>query len=254
MRRSYPVVECAAIAAAFVLSMSHLAVGQPGGGTGGAPAPGKYGPPRVSSGSGFGAGSSLQLMALPEVQRALKLTVKQKKGIAQINKELVEGRRQLFQAGPGGVGGIGAGMQRLGEEAAIKLAGLLDDEQEERLQGITIQIAGANAVMIDAKLADELKITDDQKTKLQEIQQENMREMSESFRASGIPRESSRAKFEELHANGEKKLLAVLTSDQQKQLEALKGDKIKIDLMKLPGGGSGDRSRGGGVVRVPAGR
>jgi Spy/CpxP family protein refolding chaperone len=182
------------------------------------------------------------LVTLPEVQRALKLAARQKRGVAKINQDMIDGRRKLFQAG---VGGIGGGIQKLGEDAADKLAKLLDDEQEKRLRGITIQIAGANAVMIDAVLAKELKITDDQKSKLQEIQQANMREMSETFQASGIPPENSRAKFEELHANGQKKLLAVLTTEQQKQLDSLQGDKIEIDLMKLPGGGSGDRRRGG---------
>jgi hypothetical protein len=72
-----------------------------------------------------------------------------------------------------------------------------------------------------------------------------MREMSDTFRVSGIPPESSRVKFEELRANGEKKLIAVLTSEQQEQLNSLKGEEVKIDIMKLQGGGSGNRYRGG---------
>jgi hypothetical protein len=132
----------------------------------------------------------------------------------------------------------------MGEYAAAQLAELLDEEQEKRLRGISIQIAGVSAVLVDRNLAEELKITEDQKARLQEIQRGNMQEMSDTFRVPGIPPGESRGRFEELHAKGEKRLLAVLTTDQQKQLDARKGEAIKIDLMKLQGGGSGNRNRG----------
>jgi hypothetical protein len=69
--------------------------------------------------------------------------------------------------------------------------------------------------------------------------------MAEAFQSGDVPREDRRTKFEELRAAGQKKLLDVLTSEQQKQLDALKGEKVEIDMSKLRGGSSGGRSRGG---------
>jgi Spy/CpxP family protein refolding chaperone len=105
--------------------------------------------------------------------------------------------------------------------------------------------------MVDADLAEELKITDEQKAKLEKAQQENMREMSEAFRASGAPDESKRKKFEEMREQGQKRLIEVLTSEQQEQLNAMKGEEVKVDMMKLRGGGAGMRTRG---ERGPGGR
>ena len=61
-------------------------------------------------------------------------------------------------------------------------------------------------------------------------------------------------KVEEIQADVNKKILAELTSDQQAQLESLKGEKVDIDLSKLrgPGGPGGDRRGGrGGEARRP---
>ena len=43
----------------------------------------------------------------------------------------------------------------------------------------------------------------------------------------------------------EKEVMAVLTPDQQKKLESLKGEKVDIDMSALRGGGGGrGRTRG----------
>jgi hypothetical protein len=72
-----------------------------------------------------------------------------------------------------------------------------------------------------------------------------MREMGDAFRGSGTQNESNRKKFEELREKGQKRLLDVLTSEQQEQLNAMRGEEVKIDMMKLRGGGDGGRFRGG---------
>jgi Spy/CpxP family protein refolding chaperone len=209
----------------------------PGGGPGG---PGRFRGSFMRSGSGFGAGAKVRLAAIEEVQKALKVSDEQKKQIDDLNTELRDGFRTVLQGGGGR-----EGIQKLNEEVAAKLNEVLDDDQEKRLRGITIQIIGPNVVLVDAEVAKELKVTDEQKTKLEEAQQENMREMGEAFRGSGTPDESDRKKFEELREKGQKRLLDVLTSEQQEQLNAMKGEEVKIDMMKLRGGGDGGRFRGG---------
>jgi Spy/CpxP family protein refolding chaperone len=241
MIRNLRTIWLAAFAATAVLALSQIAEAQQGEGRSGPRGPGGQRVMRGNSGAGFGAGSAVRLAAIPEVQKALKLSKDQKKEIEEINDELRDGFRKLLQEG-----GAREGMQKVNEDAAAKLAEVLDDDQEKRLRGITIQLTGASAVMVDAELAKQLKITDEQKTRLEEIQQSNMRAMSEAFRAGGVPDEGRRGKFEELRAEGQKKLLDVLTSEQQDQLNSLKGEEVKIDIMRLRGGGSGDRTRGGG--------
>ena len=246
MIRNLRSIWLAAFAVTLVFALSQFADAQQGEGASGPRGPrgvGGPGGPRVmrgSSGAGFGAGSAVRLAAIPEVQKALELSKDQKKKIREINDELRDGFRKLLQEGS-----AREGMQKVNEDAAAKLAEVLEDEQEKRLRGIIIQMLGAGAVMVDAQLAEELKVTDEQKTTLEEIQKSNMRTMSDAFRASGVPDESRRGKFKELHSAGQKKLLDVLTSEQHDQLNALKGEEVKIDMMKLRGGGSGNRTRGG---------
>jgi hypothetical protein len=55
-----------------------------------------------------------------------------------------------------------------------------------------------------------------------------------------------RAKFEELRSTADKKLLDVLTSEQQEKLNSLKGEKVDIDMSQLwRGGRGGIEGRGG---------
>lgn len=239
MIRNLHSVWLTAFAATVALVLSQISNAQPGENGGGGPrGPGGFGPPRVRSGTGFGPGSALA--TIPEVQKALRLSADQKKQLREINDEFRENFRNLLQAG-----GAREGVQQLNEDAKAKVAEVLDDDQEKRLRGITIQIMGANAVLMDADLAKELNVTDEQKAKLEEIHQANMREMSEAFR-SGTPKENRREEFEARREAHAQKLLDVLTSPQQDQLKELQGEKVKIDMMRLRGGGSGNRTRGGG--------
>jgi Spy/CpxP family protein refolding chaperone len=225
------------VALSGVIVLAQGVQAQPEQGPGG---PGRFRGSFMRSGSGFGAGAKVRLAAIDEIQKALKLTDDQKKQVDDLNEELRHASRDVWQ-----LGGGPEKLKKINEDAAAKLNEVIDDEQEKRLRGITIQIIGPSVVVVDAEVAKELKVTDEQKAKLEEVQQENMREMGEAFRGSGTPDESNRKKFEELREKGQKRLLDVLTSEQQEQLSAMKGEEVKIDMMKLRGGGDGGRFRGG---------
>lgn len=66
-----------------------------------------------------------------------------------------------------------------------------------------------------------------------------------------------REKMEKHREESHKNLMAVLTSEQQAQLESLKGEKIELDLSQLRGPGGqgggrfGDRPRRGREGRNP---
>jgi Spy/CpxP family protein refolding chaperone len=192
-------------------------------------------------GGGFGM-PGIRLATLDEVQEALKLSDEQKTKVEEINDKFRDDFRKLLDDGPDP-----EEMRKLSQDASAKLAEVLDDDQEKRLRGISIQVMGAGAVVADPELAKELNVTEEQKEKLRDASMENMRAMRDAFGEMwDLPEDQRRTKGEELRADANKKLLAVLTSDQQEQLESLKGEKVEIDMSQLRGPGRGGFGGRGG--------
>jgi hypothetical protein len=192
--------------------------------------------------------SPVQLVSeADEVRAALAVTAEQEEKIETINDELREARREAFGGGGGGdFRAAQAEMEKLNQEASAKLAEVLDANQQKRLLGISIQVNGA-AALSDPAVAKELEITDDQKTQLDEARESNMdaaREAFQDLRDQELSQEEMREKFQEIQQEGDKKLLAVLTSDQQAKLEQLKGEPVEIDRSQFRGRGFGG-GRGG---------
>lgn len=225
-------------AVAIAAAMTQVAGAQPGEGRGG----------RGFGRGGFGGFliSSVRLATADEVQSALNLSDEQKEKVAAINEQLGKDIRALFQQGASGR----EQMQKLNQDASAKLAEVLDETQQKRLMGISIQVHGA-AALSEPAVAKELNITDDQKTKLVEVRDEIRQALRDARdELEGLSREEARAKFGEMRAEADKKLLAALTTEQQAQLEALKGEPVEIDMSQFRGrvfggGGRGDGQRGG---------
>jgi Spy/CpxP family protein refolding chaperone len=205
---------------------------------------------------GFGRNiSPVQLVAeADEVRAALNVTPEQEEKIETINDELRDARREAFGGGGGGGGGDFRAameeMEKLNQEASAKLAEVLEADQQKRLLGISIQVNGA-AALSDPAVAKELSITDDQKTKLGEVRESNMEAAREAFRDlrdQDLSQDEMREKAREIQQEGDKKLLAVLNSDQQAKLEQLKGEPVEIDMSQFRGRGfgGGRGGRGGG--------
>jgi periplasmic protein CpxP/Spy len=225
-------------ALALVVMMIQVADAQPGGRRGG-------------GGRGFGMfggpPSAASLLRFKEVQDALKLTDDQKSRIETINDEMQAERRKARQAG-GGVEGV----QQLAAEESTKVSAVLDADQQKRLMGILVQMNGA-AAALDPAVAKELNLTNDQMKQLQELHQKNretMREARQEARGQSGDRAAMREKMQTLRSEAHQKMMAVLTTDQQAQLESLKGEKVEIDFSQLRGnrgrggpGGPGNRSR-----------
>jgi Spy/CpxP family protein refolding chaperone len=197
---------------------------------------------RRGRGGPGGAPSAARLLAIKEVQTALKLTDDQTSKLEKINEEARDEIRKAMQDG-----GDRAKMQELTAATTKKVNEVLDEGQQKRLLGIFVQVAGAGAIN-DPTIAKELNLTEDQKKQLEEARDKNreaMREVLDGARDGD--REAVREKLEKFREESNKKLLAVLTSDQQAQLEAMKGEKVEIDMSALrggPGGRGGDRPRG----------
>jgi Spy/CpxP family protein refolding chaperone len=123
-----------------------------------------------------------------------------------------------------------------------KLEEVLLPGQMERLEQISLQVRGANAIS-DSDIREKLNISDEQIAKLAEVQesiQTTMRaKMQELFQAGD--RDAMREAFGKLRKEAEENLFGVLTEDQQAQFESLKGEPFE-----LPERGFGRGRRGGG--------
>jgi Spy/CpxP family protein refolding chaperone len=199
---------------------------------------------------GFGPISAVQLADAEEVQAALKLTEDQITKVDEINDQLRDDRRELFQGGGGGdFRAMREEMEKLNTEASAKLAEVLDAGQQKRLMGIQIQVNGAE-MLLDAAVAKELNVTEDQKAKLEEVRDENRQAMMDAREEfQDLEREERRAKQQEMRAEADKKLLAAISSEQQTQFEALKGEPVEIDRSQFGGFGGGRGGGGGGRNR-----
>jgi Spy/CpxP family protein refolding chaperone len=195
-------------------------------------------------GRGFGMGFGVPLVRLAaneEVQQVLKLNDEQKGNVDDLNDELRDEFRDLLQGGA-----EREEMQALVKSGSEKLNEILDDAQEKRLTEITIQAFGVNAVLFHPTLGEQLKVTDEQREELNDVQRENAGAMRDAFQdMQDLSQEERRAKFDELRADADKKLTAVLTDEQRSQLESLKGEKVDIDISQLRGFGGRGGGRGG---------
>lgn len=129
-------------------------------------------------------------------------------------------------------------------EEKARLAEILLPEQMKRLNEIFVQVAGISALQ-DEDIAKELGVSEAQKTKISEVRQQNRESFGAAMRDGGGDPEANRAKMEELTKANDAKLLAVLSSDQQKKFEELKGKPFQMPEGFGRGGFGGPGGPGG---------
>jgi len=241
----------AVLAAMAVVCFATLAEAQPGRGQpGGRPS---RGGPMMMRG-GFGGGGLLGLVRIEAIQKEIELLDDQKAQIDELAEELRPQR-------DGEEGGQRPDFRNMSEEerqkffaemrkrfeeraktANEKLKKILLPHQIKRVEQISLQFRGTRA-LTDPEIAAKLKLTDAQQKKIEETMAANresmMTKVRELFQGGGGDREKAREQFRKLREEADAKVLAVLTSDQKKQFEALKGDPFE-----MPEGGFGVR-RGG---------
>jgi Spy/CpxP family protein refolding chaperone len=222
----------AAVAAVAIVAMASQAAmaqnegGRRGrGGRGGQGGPGMGGPIMMG-----------QLLRDENVQSALKLSDDQKSKLKQIGDEMREEREKMRSDAQGGGRPDFEKMRKVMETNEEKVKEVLNADQQKRLLGIFVQVAGPFAAM-NPSVQKELSITDEQKDKLREAMgpPPGGREGRGERGADG---------FRERREKMEKEVMAVLTPDQRKKLEDLKGEKVDVDMSKLRGPGRGGRDRG----------
>jgi hypothetical protein len=239
---------------------------------GGGPPGGFQGRRGPGGGPGFGGfggrgGSDMMkfgLLRMEQVQTELEISPQQKEALEKLAEQGREDRPDF-----GGIRDMSESersaffekMRKDAEERAAEMKAQLEEvllpQQSDRLDEIALQVRGIQALE-DEDVASKLKITETQKQKMGEVREsmgEKMREqMRAMFQGGGRPdreaMEKARADMEKLRGDIEKEVLAVLSSDQQKQFEEMKGEKFEMPegfgRFGGPGGpGGGGFGRGG---------
>ena len=249
--------------------MSLGAVAQGPGGPGGGRGQGGPGGGRMMMGMGGGmmGGGVSGLLGMKEVREELKLDEDQVAELEELSKSMMESMRSLRPqgGGPGGANGGGGQpgafnpsdvqammekVQKIAEENESKIEEILDPKQLDRLVGLTIQRSKIQAVK-SKLVANRLGITEEQKTKMADIEKANGEKMRELFQ--GGFNQEAREKMTKMREEGEAKLQEVLTAKQKEDMESLKGPEFKFPEPQFrfggqggPGGGRGNRRPGGG--------
>ncbi len=107
------------------------------------------------------------------------------------------------------------------------MGGILKPEQVKRFEQIQLQQSGAGAFS-SPRVQEELKLTDDQKSKLREITDESGQSMREAFQSLQSDREGAMKKIGEIRKQATEKAVGVLTVDQKKAWKEMTGEPFEV--------------------------
>jgi Spy/CpxP family protein refolding chaperone len=197
--------------------------------------------PIMAQGPGGFRPSPLMLLGQESVQKELKLTADQIQKVQAAAKKQWDSFQGFQELSP-------EDQKKKFEESTKEnekfVAENLKPEQAMRLNQISMQRQGAGA-LTDEKVAKELNLTDDQKSKVKEILEDTRNQMQGLFQSGGFPpSEETRAKAQEIRNAATTKALALLTADQKTKWKEMTGEPFKGEIRIGPPGGG--RFGGGG--------
>ena len=178
------------------------------------------------------------LAGIEPVQSELKISDKQREEIGKIVKEY----RELMSDLTGGsdiareervkkLANNSAAIKQLSADSEKKVLAVLHEDQQKRLKEILLQLGGSRALLRE-DFAKALNLSEDQKKKIHDaIEAETKRDRDAL--ASG---ESVREKIQEARKQTDEEIKKILTADQQKQLESMKGAKFELNMEARPRG------------------
>jgi len=165
---------------------------------------------------------------VPDVAADLKLTDDQKSKAQALAESQRQGGREFFQALQNASPEERAKkMQERQAEQDKATNAILTAEQQKRFAQVRLQVEGYSAV-VRPEIGQQLKITDDQRQKIQGIQEGRMAAMRELVQAGGGgDREALQKKMQEMQKSSDEKIAALLTDDQKKQWKSMTGEPLK---------------------------
>jgi Spy/CpxP family protein refolding chaperone len=195
---------------------------------------------RRGPGRGYGGSSLLSLLRREQVQKEMKLNEEQTAKVNQLVEKLGAEMREQFAA----LREIEdrdqrrAKMTELGDQFDDKVREQLRDvverEQMMRLYQIRMQVRPVADSLANRYVVRRLKLTEEQQKKVAEIAKESQAKQSELFagmrEASEEKRDEVLQKLRQVRSDADEKALAVLTDEQKKAFEEMKGEKIELEM------------------------
>jgi len=194
---------------------------------------------RRRSRGGRSRGSLLGLLSIEQVQKELKVKDAELAKIKTISEKLrAEIRKQYTELRK-----IEDADKRRAKYTELRaqydsnsrkqLQDVLSREQMVRLYQIRMQYRSVTDTLAGKYVAKKLKLTDDQKTKAAKIGADSRTKRYAIYRTMRDANEAKRAeaskKLRELRAEADKQALALLTDEQSKAFEKMKGKKFEFE-------------------------
>jgi Spy/CpxP family protein refolding chaperone len=204
---------------------------------------------RQGGGRRGGRGGQMDMVGLAaneQVQTELKVTDEQREEIEKIVDAYRNDTRDLFS----GLADLSREerakkseeleqkRQQLSADAEKKLIPVLKEDQVKRLKEITLQVGGVRG-LLRPDVADALKLNDDQKSKIKSALDSERQRMRDAFASAANEdgksekrgkRGDAFGKMREIRQQTEDEVKKVLTEEQQKQLETMKGPKFELQF------------------------
>jgi Spy/CpxP family protein refolding chaperone len=197
---------------------------------------------RRGPGRGLGRDSLLGLLRIEQVQKELKLNEEQVEKVKKVSEEISAEMRKQYTA----LREIEDREKRMAkmteladqsdQKAREKLRDVLTREQTTRLYQIRMQVRAVLDSLSNRYVAGKLKLTEEQKKKLAQINKDAQAKRSELFRdlrnASREQRTEAYQKYRKIRSEADKAALDVLTAEQKKAFEEMKGKKIELEMRR----------------------
>lgn len=192
---------------------------------GGQPRQGQGG--QVQRGQGFGRmmgmGMASALLERPDVQRELNLTEQQKTQIRQMQEAMRAAWQEMRNLPP---------QERRQKMEELRQKNdptkVLNETQKKRLRELELQAMGPTA-FLQPEVADELKLTQEQRSRLQGIVMQQMQQLREQFQSGGFGQGQGAQTFQQLREQAEKQMLEVLTPAQREKWQQMQGKPFQFE-------------------------
>jgi len=184
-------------------------------------------------------GSFFSLLRLEQVQKEMKLSEEQTEKVAKLLEKLRTEMGQQY----GALREIEDRDQRWAKATELSdqfddkvregLGDVVEREQMIRLYQIRLQVRAVVDSLANRYVAGRLKITDEQKEKLAQIAKETRAKQFELYGSLRDASEEQRGevfqKLRKVRGDASEQALAVLTDEQKKAFEEMKGEKIELE-------------------------
>jgi len=189
----------------------------------------------------------LMLLNQEPVRKELKLSADQETSVRELAEEarselmeFMSGVRELSpEERTEKAAELRAELAKSVEGLLTKVDGVLQAPQKERLKQLSVQQRGAFGSLQDPEVQTALKLSDEQKKKVETLVEESRPARGQGAGGGGGgggDREAARERFQAMQKERNEKALGILSAEQRAELEKMQGPKFDFPPMGRGGG------------------